>query len=110
MLKTELYFHTKESFQSFVKKQVRTNFYLPVSQSYSKLCNDRHSLIRINKKQMIDWAGSNWLSSDRMKVSIEPTKYSGGTSFAFCYITTKEMFESAGITPDITRKDLSDRG
>ena len=108
MLQTELYFHTKESFQSFVKKQVRTKFYLPVSQSYTNRHNDRHSLIKINKKQMLDWAGSNWLSSDRIKVSLEPAKYEFGTSYAFCYVTTKEMFDSAGITPDMTRNDSSE--
>ena len=108
MLKTELYFHNKESFQSFLKKQVRTKFYLPVSQSYSNLHNDRHSFVKVGKKQMLDWSGSNWLSSDRMKVSIEPAKYEGGYNYAFCYITTKELFDSRGITPDITQNDLSE--
>jgi hypothetical protein len=108
MLQTELYFHDKKSFQRFVVAQVRTKFYLPVSQSYSNLHNDRHSLIKVGKKQILDWAGSNWLSSDRIKVSLEPAKYEFGTSFAFCYVTTKEMFDSAGITPDITRNDLSE--
>ena len=50
MLKTELYFHNKASFQSFLKKQVRTKFYLPVSQSYTDLHNDRHSYISVGKK------------------------------------------------------------
>ena len=62
MLKTELYFHDKTSFQSFLKKQVRTKFYLPVSQSYSYVHNERHSFIKVGKKQMLDWTGSNWLS------------------------------------------------
>ena len=108
MLQTELYFHDKTSFQSFLKKQVRTKFYLPVSQSYSNLHNERHSFIKVGKKQMMDWSGSNWLSSDRMKVSIEPSKYEAGYSYAFCYVTTKEVFDNRGITPDITRNDLSE--
>ena len=108
MLKTELYFHDKASFQSFLKKQVRTKFYLPVSQSYTDFDNGRHSYIKVGKQDMLNWMGSNWLSSDRMKVSIEPAKYEGGYTYAFCYVTTKELFESRGITPDITRNDLSE--
>ena len=108
MLQTELYFHTKEEFQSFVKKQVRTKFYLPISQSYSNLYSDRHSLIKVGKKQILDWAGSNWLSSDRIKVSFERSKYAGGYTYMFCYLTTKEMFDRAGITPDIHGNDLSE--
>ena len=108
MLQTELYFHNKESFQSFVKKQVRTKFYLPISQSYTYLDNERHSMIKVGKKQMLDWVGSSWLSSDRIKVSLEPAKYATGYTYVFCYLTTKEMFDRAGITPDITRNDLSE--
>jgi|10_taG_2_1085330.scaffolds.fasta_scaffold69270_3 hypothetical protein len=108
MLQTELYFHNKESFQAFVKKQVRTSFYLPVSQSYTTIHNDRHSLIKVNKTQISNWAGSSWLTSDRMKVTLEPSSYCGGRTFAFCYVTTKEMFDKAGITPDMTRNDSSE--
>ena len=108
MLQTELYFHNKESFQSFVKKQVRTKFYLPISQSYTNLDNERHSMIKVGKKQMLDWVGSSWLSSDRIKVSFERSKYAGGYTYMFCYLTTKEMFDRAGITPDITHNDLSE--
>ena len=108
MLKTELFFHDKESFKSFLKKQVRTKFFLPVSQSYTNLHNDRHSFIKVGKKEMINWVGNTWLTSDRMKVNIEPAKFDYGTSYMFCYPVTKEYLDSKGITPDITRNDLSE--
>lgn len=107
MLRTELFFHDQAQFKSFIKRQVRTSFYLPVCQSYTDTYSARHSLIKITKAQMLRWAGSNWLRDDRMKVTLEPAKYERGTSFAFCYITTQEVFDSRGITPDMTRKDLS---
>ena len=108
MLQTELIFHTKESFQSFVKRQVRTKFYLPVSQRYTSMHHDRHSHVKVGKTQLLQWAGSTWLTSDRMKVNLEPSKYDSGTSYVFCYPVTKEYLDSQGITPDITRTDLSE--
>ena len=108
MLKTELFFHDKESFQSFVKRQVRTKFYLPVSQRYTTLHHDRHSHIKVGKTQLLQWAASNWLTSDRMKVNFEPSIYADGTTFMFCYPVTKEYLDSQGITPDIEQNDLSE--
>ena len=104
---TEFFFHDKESFRAWLKRQVKTYYYLPVSQRYSLGHDTRHSHIKLGKKQLDNWVSYNWIAQcDRMKVHLEPSGSPYGTHYAFCFPVTKGYFEMEGITPDMTRNDL----
>lgn len=90
-METTLFFTSKDSFKSFVKKQVKTNFYLAVATQIQSLSYDRHSSVQITKKHLINWVDSNLYEQyDGIKVNISHPSMPHLKSFAFCYVTDQE--------------------